>query len=358
MTQLTDEDLGDLLTEAFAAHEHLADPDLAVAIASAPGRPRHRGRVLLAAAAAVALVAVGTSYVVTRGSEQALLSDPDHPGPTTVGDHEPPLPPLETDAENRAAAVREADRVAAVLAAYPGAHETDAAGVPELDDTTLSSVHPQGHTVVRSRFWTVSGATASGVAHWYAAHPPAGFRSGGRNAVGGQGDGRTWIYGVDDTQPGVDQLTGSGTSVELQTTKTPAGVGVRATVSTVWLPARPVASFVQDVSSIDVRSTHARYGRQVRRTHRSFTVSAAADMLRAAVAFNDLPGMTPIPLPCPMMRDLYTDRIVFHTATGDVSAVGTSSACGSGMVVRRDGHLVSPQLGAASTLRHVLGLHH
>jgi len=80
-------------------------------------------------------------------------------------------------------------------------------------------------------------------------------RSGGRNAVGGQGDGRMWIYEVDDTQPGVDQLTGPGSSVELQTTKTSAGVGVRATVSTVWPPARPVASFVQDVSSIDVRST-------------------------------------------------------------------------------------------------------
>jgi hypothetical protein len=314
--------------------------------------------VLLAAAAAVALVAGGTAYLVSQGGGG--------PGPiagqstptSTTGDHQPPLPPLQTDASNKEAAVAEADRVAAGLPAYPGGQESDQEGVPELDDSHLSAVHPQDHTIMRSRFWTVSGATASAVAHWYAAHPLAGFDSGGRGSVGGQGDGSTWIYEVDYNQPGLNQLTGAGTSVELQTTETSAGVGVRATVSTVWLPARPVASYVQDVSSIDVRTTHTRYGRRVHTTHRSFTLSAPAAVLHAAVVFNDLPGLTPIVMSCPMIRDQFTDRIVFHTATGAVTAVSRSGACGFGMTVRRDGHRVDPELGDYDRLLTALGVHH
>jgi hypothetical protein len=356
MTRLTDEDLGDLLTETFTAHEHLADPDRAVAIAVSRGRSRRPGRVLLAAAAAVALVAGGTAYVVSLGGGPA--------GPeaghqtTTASTGNPPLPPRHSDAENRAAAVAEAERVASALPAYPGAQETDRSGVPELGDNTLSTVHPQGHTIVRSRFWTVHGVDSKTVAQWYADHPMAIFRTeGGANGVGGEGDGSTWIDEVywDAEAAGPSHVA---TSVEIESTKTSTGVVVRATVSSVWPPARPLESFVQDISSIDVRSVHSQHGRVTNTTHRSFTVNEPDEILRAAVAYNDLPGMTPLALPCPAPTDVYTDRIVFHTATGDVTAVNDSGSCGSGMVVRRNGHGVDPQLGSADQFLHVLGLDH
>lgn len=360
MTPLTDDALGELLGETFTAHEHLADLDRAVELAASPGPSRHPGRVLLGAAAAVVLVAGGTSYVVSQegGAGRGPVAGPSTTPTSTTGGHQPPLPPLQTDAANQAAAVAEADRVATALAVYPGGRESDQAGVPQLDDHHLSSVHPAGHTVVRSRFWTVSGVTASAVAHWYAAHPPVGFVSGGRGSVGGQGDGSSWIYEVSFDEPGFNQLTGAGTAVELQTTTTPAGVGVRATVSTVWLPARPATSFVQDVSSIDVRSTHHRYGRHESTTHRSFTVSATAAVLNAARMFNDLPGLTPLVISCPMMQDQYVDRIAFHTATGEVTAVSRTSACGFGMIVRRNGQRVEPELGGYDGLLTALGVHH
>lgn len=352
----SDDELRDLLVSTFADHEHLADGDRAVEIATSPSPAPHRGRVLLTVAASVALVAVGTTYVVSRGSGS---SEPSSPTTTTAGDHQPPLPPLQTDAGNRALAVAAADRVAAGLPAYPGAQETDSAGVPELSDHALSTVHPGGHTIVRSRYWTVGGVRSRAVAQWYAAHPMDGFHTeGGLNGVGGEGDGSRWINEVywNDGTSGGPSL--AGTSVEIQTTDTSAGVGIRVTVSSVWNPARPLASFVQDVSAIDVRSVHDRYGHATRTTHRSFTVKNPDEILRAAVAFNDLPGMTPIALPCPMQLDVYIDHIVFRTATGDVTAVSTSSSCGTGMIVRRDGLRVDPELGDATQFLRVLGLDH
>ena len=68
-------------------------------------------------------------------------------------------------------------------------------------------------------------------------------------------------------------------------------------------------------------------------------------MLRAATAYDDLPGMTPVFHSCPMQPDSYTDRVTFHTATGDVVATDRTQSCGAGMTVHRDGHLVDPQLG-------------
>ncbi len=139
----------------------------------------------------------------------------------------------------------------------------------------------------------------------------------------------------------------------------PAGVGVRATVSSVWAPARPRASYVHDVSSIDVRSVHERYGRDtVERSVRSFTVTDPARVRHAVVVFNSLSGMTPVAVPCAMALDAWVDRLVLHTATGDVSVVDHSSACGSGMAVQRDGRRVGPLLGGADSLFAVLGLRH
>jgi hypothetical protein len=76
------------------------------------------------------------------------------------------------------------------------------------------------------------------------------------------------------------------------------------------------------------------------------------------VAFDALQGAGAFgPISCPMAVDSYTDRIVFHTGTGDVVAVARSS-CVVTLEVSRDGNRVAPALEDPGPLFAVLGLSH
>ena len=250
MTHLTDDDLGALLRETFADHEHLADPDRAVALTSAPPRPR-RGRVLLAAAAAVALVAVATTYVGSRGSASGPSAGPSSPPTSSPPTSAPPTG--QSNAANHAAAVSLVEQTASRLPVYPGATEVSATDVPPLAPRTMSS-SPSTYTVTRSRFWTVRGVPRT-VAEWYARHPQQGFVSdGGPNGVGGESrpDGG-WIDDVYFDQHPPMSYAPAGASVTVQTTLLSDGsVGIRATIEAVWRPARPAASYVSDVRQVTV----------------------------------------------------------------------------------------------------------
>ena len=347
MTHLTDDDLGALLRETFADHEHLADPDRAVALTSAPPRP-HRGRVLLAAAAAVALVAVGTTYVVSRGSGAGPSAGPSSPPPSAP-------PTGQSNAANRAAAVSLADTTASRLPVYPGAEEVSATDVPPLVRRTMSS-SPSNYTVTRSRFWTVRGVPRT-VAEWYARHPQQGFVSdGGPNGVGGESrpDGG-WIDDVYLDQHPPMPYAPAGASVVVQTTSLAGGrVGVRATVDAVWRPARPAASFVSHVRGVTVQITATRYGAHTPRVrHRTVTIGSPDQVGALVTAYNKLPGWPPFFHSCPMQLTQRRYRIVFHTAAGDVSASGPMS-CYDTLTVRRDGRRVGPYLDLASDLLGLL----
>jgi hypothetical protein len=353
MTHLPDDELGTLLRETFADHEHLADPDRAVALATEPAPRPHRGRALLAAAAAVALLAVGTSYVVSRGSDAGRPSADPTRSPSATG--QPPLPVLQTDAGNRAAAVSLADRTAAELAVYPGATEASAGEVAPLADRTMVS-SPTRHTVSRSRFWTVPG-TPHTVATWYARHPQPGFVSdGGPNGVGGESrpDGG-WIDDVFLDQHPPMGAAPAGASVTVQTTRLADGtVGIRATVDAVWRPARPAMSYVSDVRSVTVRTTVTRYaGTRQRTVHRTTSVTSPTTVEALVTAYNALPGWPPFFHSCPAQLTQHTYRVTFHTATGDVSAAGPLS-CYDTLTVRRDGRRLGPYLDLASDLTRLL----
>jgi hypothetical protein len=351
MTELSDDRLAAVLRSTFAAHEHLADPERALALAASSAPPPRRGRLLLAAAAAVALVA-GTSYAVTRGSDAgAPSSAPRTPSPTSSG--QPPLPPLQTDAGNRAAAARAADRTIARVPTYPGARPS--AAIPALGEV-YSASGPAAYTVTRTRWWTVPGSSPQAVAQWYGDHPAPGFVSSGFASAGGSDAPAVQIVDFDQA-PG-DRLPPSGLHVVVETTTTTSGVGVRETVQSLWPPARPLASYVQDVRSIEVHARHDHYGRHASSSQRSFVVTDPQRVLRAAAAFDALPGQAPFVHSCPPMTDVWTDRFVFHTATGDVTAVSTSSSCGIGMQVVRDGRRVPPYLAEPTALLRVLGLRH
>jgi hypothetical protein len=355
MTQLSDDELGDRLTETFADHEHLADPDVAVRIATAPGRPRQRGRMLLGAAAAVALVAGGSTYALTRGSDRA--PETPRPGVTHSADRQPPLPEVRTNAENRAAAQRAADHLMGRVPIYTGARTSPA--IPGLH-ATYASFAASGHTVTRTRWWTVPRASSRGVAQWYAAHPALGLVADGRVGSAGGTDSPT-VHFEAFSRPGQGEtLPPVGAHVVVETTQLSTGVGVRVTVESIWPSARPVSSYVQDVSSIDVKQTQYRsVSKKLKMV--VFRYSAAdqpGQVMAAARAFNALVGLTPVELNCPLIRSSYTDRITFHTATGDVVAVSKTDVCSSGVTVSRDGHPVGPVLGYSAPLLKALHLAH
>jgi hypothetical protein len=354
MTRLTDEQLGDLLGDTFTDHEHLADPGRAVSIATAPGRGQRRfGRAVLGAAAAVAVVAAGAMYLVSGGPNDWMPdAGPRTSRPSTLAG-KPPLPPLQTDAGNRAEALRTAERVAAALPVYPGARETDAAGAPELSRWTATISGPVAYTETHQRWWTVTGTKAKVVARWYDAHAPARFRSEG---VGGEGDGTTWVNTVDFYPRTRPALSPSGVSVEVQTLDTAHGVEVRAVVDSVWPPARPLASYVQDVTSIDVSIVTSHLNAPSRDSRRSFTVASPGRVLAVARVFDALEGYPTFIHSCPAITRYTTYRIVFHTPTGEVTARYMTSVCSMGMQVRRDGAVVPPTLAGADRVITALGI--
>ncbi len=351
MTQLTDDELGALLSETFIAHEHLAEPDRARALAAEPRAPRvRRGPVLLAAAASVALVAGGTTYLVTQRGESPPIGGPSRTTSATPSAAPfPPVQPLQLAGVTRKDARAAAKRVIARVAVFAGAHETDASGVPELTgpDQTSSPAH---YTVTRSRWWTVSGTTPQAVAHWYAAHPTRGFVSDG--GVGSMsGSNSPTIEFVDFHRRGApDQIvTPFGVTVHLETTTTAAGVGIRATVDSVWSPPRAASSYATDVTSIDVRRTTTRYFRHVRTTQHSWTITDPTQVAEVVTVYNGLQGQPPVILSCPVMRKVVEYRLVLHSPHGDLVA-NADTGCPAGVSVSRNGRQLPPALADPESL--------
>lgn len=351
MTPLTDDDLGVLLNEAFGAHEHLADPDRARQLAAGEGTPRsRRGPVLLAAAAAVALVAGGTSYLVAgRDGAGRPGAGPfsNTANPSTPG-------PIEPAGVTRPQAVAAAERAIARVPVFAGARVSNARGVPELKGPTVTST-PRGYTVTRTRWWTVSGTTPTEVARWYAGHPARGFVSdSGRRFVGStSGTGLPTIDFVTFHPPGTSSETRVGVGIVVETTTTSGGVGVRATVESVWSPPRAAASYAHDVTSIDVVLTTRHFGRHVHTSRHRWTITEPAPLARVVTAFNRLYGSPPFMFHCPMIVTQVEYRVVFHSPQGDLVA-RVSTGCGGGVQVSRDGTLLPPALAAPTPLVRAL----
>jgi hypothetical protein len=210
---------------------------------------------------------------------------------------------------------------------------------------------PKGYTVTRSRWWTVSGTTPTAVARWYNAHPTRGFVSQG--GVGStSGTGIPTIEFVDFQRQG-DIVTPVGVRINLETTTTAAGVGIRATVDSVWSPARAAASYAKDVTSIGVRRTTTRYGHQVHTSHDRWTITDPARVTEVVQVFNSLLGTPPMLTHCPLIRRLVEYRVVFHSSHGDLVA-NAHTGCGAGVSVSRNGTQLPPALADPTPLVHAL----
>jgi hypothetical protein len=188
------------------------------------------------------------------------------------------------------------------------------------------------------------------VAHWYADHPARGFvADGGRGSTSGTGS--PTIEFVTFQQPGApaEVVTPVGVRIELETTTTSAGVGIRASVESVWSPPRADASFARDVTSIDVLRTTTHFGRHLRSSRHRWTITDPARLARVVTAFNRLYGNPPFPIPCPMILSQVEYGVVFHSAQGDLAARVTLG-CGGGVRVSRDGRMLPPALATSASL--------
>src|SRR4051812_44394304 len=86
--------------------------------------------------------------------------------------------------------------------------------------------------------------------------------------------------------------------------------------------------------------------------------SKGTTVLRIARAFDSLEGYPPFVHSCPLISSFTSSRVVFHTATGDVTAHYVTSVCSFGTVVRRDGAVVRPTLSGGARLVAALGPAH
>jgi hypothetical protein len=241
--------------------------------------------------------------------------------------------------------VQQASRTIARVAVYPGARRTDA--VPQLEHVITWSTVP-GYTVARTRWWTAAGTTPGAVARWYAAHPTAGFAS--EDGPGStSGTGLPLVFFDDFRPPGEQKPSPVGIHIHVQTTATSAGVGIRVTVEVVWPPARPAASYVTDVDSIDVQVTTTRLNPHPTTSRRSYTITSADQVDAIVQVFNGLKGSPPFVLNCPAIMKTVVYRIVFHSTDGDLVA-RSDVGCADTVSVSRDGRTVPPGLGGLAGL--------
>lgn len=167
MTQWTDDRVEELLRDTFVAHENLADAERAAAVAFAPSY-RRRWPVILSAAAAVAMVAGGTTYLVSRSDEPA----PPAESPTTS-----PIPPDPRDAtteDNIAAARAQAAWMLHAVPMPPGSEEWSGSPNEHYREATLG-VGPADSELRQTTWWTVP-IPGGELRPWFADHQPAGLR--------------------------------------------------------------------------------------------------------------------------------------------------------------------------------------
>lgn len=162
MSQWTDEQLRELLHEAFVAREGQADPDVARRIARETGARRPKlWLVAVGAAAAVALVMAGVQL------ERSILD----PAPQVhLGPPAGPVTPVPAG-HNREVAEQAADRLLRDAPVPPGAVPRDAVSPRSLHKlgAYYDDVDP---SLTRTAFWIVPMSHVD-LVDWYAAHTPA-----------------------------------------------------------------------------------------------------------------------------------------------------------------------------------------
>ncbi len=348
MTSRTDDDLDRMLRATFAAHEHLADPDRARALAhevtsggAVPSRAtsvRRRWIVGLAAASVVALGAGGAAVWSGRHTAGAVAS-----GSATSA-----TAPSEWDREQAAAAAERAGREADREAAAAQTARNRAAASAEVH--RLISLAPQvpGATATRARSggddlatyftnqvgadrWFAVPATPAATLAYLRAHPPAGLTLAEQDPQWNDYPAGRLIalrYVADATSA----LTAP--QLDLSIIETPTGgVLYRVQAATSWRPANPFASLVGGVTEVSysiVRPVDSTMSSSYTVARGVLRDPAAISSLTTAIAA--LPGQPQYVGHCPFQG--YSDDVfVFTTGTGASVTVDAHLTCPEAVIV-------------------------
>ena len=340
MTPLTEDDLGAVLRDAFAAHETLADPDRAVSLAGAPRRRTHPvGAVLAGVTAVAAAVAISFTVQSWPADEENGSRFLEGVTTTTSTPADEAAAKAAQDAANKAETTQLAEDLVDNAPTLPGATRHESSPTNQLAEGNYF-IGGYDNNLSRTGWWSAPGSMDEALA-WFLANPPVGMKSedGGKS------------LGPDGTMIPSVIYTGSETaayltpSLLLQVTALGDGVAVRADSFVSWRPARLDSSYVDGVTSIritglsDARGTFA------------VGIEVAEVIDRLVAQYNSQPGIPSWAAGCPpTAMEVPHRKITFHMDTGDLVAE-ESRGCGSAMVVHRNGELLQPELAETEELR-------
>jgi hypothetical protein len=326
MTQWTDERLGALLTDTFAAHERDADPAVAHRLAlTTPAAPRRRWTLVAAAAAAVALI-IG---LVVYASHPRELD----PVPA------PAIPPATTEGHNRALATAEAGRVLADIPVPPGATRSDSAPARALRRLGAYN-EPLDPSLTRTRWWVVPLSYRDLVA-WYDAHSAADVSS---------------AYGPSSSSPAADGdlywpvpgHSASYSTPSVVVSYTRLGPDTTAVRTDATLAARydRTADTLLPATATSIDITKAAIDGEPRPSPTSVTVADPKAVASLVAAFNNLEGaFVHEPTPCGSpVGIVYTYAVTFHWPDHVLAVDPGAELCGVGRGLTLDGTELTPTL--------------
>jgi hypothetical protein len=334
-------DLDQLLRETFTAHEHLADADRAVALARTPARRSRAVAVTLAAIAIAASVVIGTTYVATR-DDSARLAGPVTTQTATASLDEQAIKAAQ-DARNQAEAQALAVSLLDEVPVMPGAKRFDKPPVPQLAEDNMGvggQLFDQ-----RGRTWWTAPVSTDAVASFFLSHQPDGLERDDQPGWSSDPNNtRAYFltYHASTTSPTV-----LGPELVIQWEAVEGGVVIRADSWVGWRPTRLASSYLNGSATsatiVTLRNSEET-GRQV--------VDGDA-LTRLATAYDGLLGTAFGVHGCPAILNRITHRVVFHTATANLSVLETGG-CDPGLEVRLDGNPLDPILLETDEFRDLL----
>jgi len=328
---MNDDQLSTLLRETFTAHEHLADPDRAIALAARSPRRTRRVAATLAAVTVAATVTVGTAYVATRGDGDRVTDPAATSGPTTSESIDEKALQAQQNEANQAAAQQLAGELLGKVPVLPGATRHDQAPVSTLAEPSVGLAGPPASTA----WWTAPGNLDEAVAY-FLLHPPEGLTS-DSNTANINGNEGPEVDMLEYLVPGYPAHSTPTLLVEVAPTAD--GVVVRADAYVLSEAARLSSSFVEDASSVEI--TVLRGTAVVNRT----TVDDPSQLGQLVEQFNSLRAYSEFAHSCPPMTgEPVFRRLVFHTRTGDLVAKESPYSCSQTLAIVRNGQRLDPSV--------------
>ena len=184
-----------------------------------------------------------------------------------------------------------------------------------------------GDVLTRTRWITAPGSIDSAVAY-YQVHRPAWATSWG---ISGPiaGDPSIELYCFGSNVPAYQQP-----ALDLTIVKYAGGVAVRLSASAIWNPTRPTQEYVTGVTAVEITVLRPGRAPTVHRTITGTLANRLAQLLDASPTGVSPPG----PRECgPINANDFYDNLVFHTASGTITAIDHVLGLCSSVTLSADG---------------------